>query len=96
MIDDIYHHQRLEGARLIIEKTQEIAKESGVPIDKIEWDYGSPIQDRDFHILSITSGSRRVNERFNDEELADFPGRVGTRNTIIKIRAMIKSLKQED
>lgn len=95
MIDDNnYYHQRLEGARLIIEKTQEIAKESSVSIDKIEWDKGFPIQDRDFHILSITSGGRRINERFNDEELADFPGRVGTRNTIVKIQAMIQSLKQ--
>lgn len=93
MIDESYHKQRLEGAHLIIKKAEEMAKELNISIDKIEWDKGATIRDRESHILTVTSGSRMIQEKFSDESLADFPGKVGTESTTKKIRKIIQCLQ---
>lgn len=95
MIDDRYKQQRLEGARLIIEKAKEIALEAKVSLDKIKWDFSAPIVERDFHVLMIISGNRNIQERFSDESLADFPGKVGTEITVKKIKNMIHALNRK-
>lgn len=93
MVNDSYRQQRLEGARLIIEKIKEIALEAKVSLNKIEWDSNAPIADRAFHTLMIISGNKSIQEKFSDESLADFPGKVGTESTIKKIKSMIHALK---
>ncbi len=93
MVDNSYHHQRIEGSHLIIEKVKEIALKSNIVLNKIEWNRGNPIAERDFHILEIVAGRKSIKERFSDESLADFPGKAGTENTIKKIRKMIQFLK---
>ncbi len=87
-----YQQQKLKGARLITQKIMEIAGEADIDINRIEWDGGTLIIDReDFHTLKIFAKNKSIQEKFHAGELADFTPNYG--DTIRKIRDVIRDLK---
>jgi hypothetical protein len=92
---DDYHKQRLEGARLIDEEIRMISKKYNVEDIEVEWDRGEKIVDRNFHILKVSCRGVTVETRLSDENLADFPGVVGTETTKGIIKKLILDLKNK-
>ena len=94
MSDDSYQQQRQEGAKLIIQKANQLAQNDNLKIDKIEWNHGQPIIDRANHVLSITANGKTVKDEFPDEWLADYSGRVGTEKANAVLSGIIHQLRQ--
>lgn len=92
MAENDYHEQRRLGAQEIVAMIRVTAHEAGLADIHCEWDYGHPMVERDNHILNLFFGKCSCQDTFSDEELADFPGKVGTERTKAKITAMIKTL----
>ncbi len=93
MSDDDLQKKRVEGAALIDKNAQDMARNLGVDITKIEWNLGREIIDRESHTLVIEGGGKSEEYDFDDSELINFAGKVGTALTLGKITTMIMSLK---
>lgn len=94
MTNDVYHQQRIDGARQIIEKANELAQLLGMTLDKCEWDHGQPIVYRRKHILWVASSGKTTTGEFPDEWLADYPGRVGMEKANAVLSEMIRRLRE--
>jgi hypothetical protein len=82
--------EREKGLRLIYEKAHEIAKEFNIEITiKDTYDF-----DKEICKLTITSSGKSSEGNFSEQEVEDFPGKVGTENTIKKLRKMISALRR--
>jgi len=90
-----YHKQRLEGVKLIDEEIRRIAKKYNVEDIEVEWDRGSEIVERDYHILKISSRGITVEAKIKDATLADFPGAEGIEITKGLIKKMLLDLKHK-
>lgn len=93
MSDDDLQKKRVEGAALIEKNAQDLARDYGIDITKIEWNLGREIIDRNSHHLVIEAGGKSEEYDFDDSELLNFSGKVGTALTLGKIATMIMSLK---
>ncbi len=82
-----------EGAGIAV-STQVL--EAGLTEIYCEWDHGQPAVERDSHTLKLASGKGSCQGTFSDEELADFPAKVGIKRTKSKLTAMIKALIKEN
>jgi hypothetical protein len=89
---DVYHQQRIDGARQLIEKANKLAKIRGIVLDRCEWDHGQPIVSRAKHILSVLSSGKTTTGEFPDDWLADYPGRVGIEKANAVLSEMIRRL----
>jgi hypothetical protein len=92
MTSDTYDQQRLDGARLIVERAIELAKAQGITLEKTEWDHGRAIGNRTKHTLSLTAKGKTITGELPDEWLADYPGRVGTEKATMMLKEMVRSL----
>jgi len=90
-----YAYQRLRGAKAIITEALTTAQKFELANITCIWDDGREIADSPAHILVISSGATSVRGSFTDEELADFPGKVGTESTKQKLHAMLYSLSKD-
>lgn len=93
MADREYDQQRSEGASMIESKLREFAKHEGIDVVSCVWNKGRPIQERDTHELVASTGPKNQSAEFSDEQLADYPGRVGTEHTEAMIREVVRRLK---
>lgn len=89
---NIYDKQRLDGARLIIDKAIELAKSKEITFQITEWDHGQAISHKAEHTLSLTAKEKTVSGKFPDEWLVDYPGRVGTEKANARLSEMINQL----
>lgn len=87
-----HHSQRVQGAREIIGKAKNFAKEKGLSMDSCVWDEGQEIVERLMHTLTITSGTKLSRGKFPDEWLADYPGKAGSEKTDALLMQMITGL----
>jgi hypothetical protein len=94
MSDDDLQKKRVEGAALIDKNAQDMARNFGVDITKIEWNLGREIIDRESHTLVIEAGEKTEEYDFDDSELINFAGKVGTALTLGKITSMVMSLRE--
>jgi hypothetical protein len=92
MNEQEYAAQRGAGAEQIIAKLRELAKEQGIEIDAATWAHGAPNVD---HALTISADGRMAIATFADEQLADYPGRVGTARTDAMLRELVQQLTRQ-
>jgi len=93
MSNDDLQKKRVEGASLIEKSIRDLAQDQGIDISKIEWNLGREIIDRSSHTLTIEAGGKTEENDFDDSELVNFSGKVGTALTLGKITSMILSLR---
>lgn len=93
MSDDDLQKKRVEGAALIKKNAQDMARDFGIDITKIEWNLGREIVERETHNLIVEADWKTEEYNFDDSELVNFSGKVGTALTLGKITTMIMSLK---
>lgn len=93
MTNDTYQQQRQEGARLIVQKGNELAQHHDIKLDKIEWNGGQPIARRTGHVLAATANDKTVTAEFPDEWLADYPGRAGTEKANAVLSEIMRQLR---
>ncbi len=92
MANNEHHSQRLQGAKEIIDKAHDLAKENGVSLDSCVWDERQEIVERVTHTLTITSGSKSSKGKFPDEWLISYPGKAGTEKVDLLLSEMIVAL----
>ena len=92
MANDEYQEQRIEGAKQIIEKAKDLAKDFGLTAINCEWDHGQKISSKVAHSLSIKSGGKQVTGKFPDEWLADYPGKAGNEKGNALLTGMVRQL----
>ena len=93
MSDDDLQKKRVEGAALIKKSVQDMARDYGLDITKIEWNLGREIIARESHTLVIEADLKTEESDFDDSELLNFAGKVGTALTLGKITTMVMNLK---
>ncbi len=89
MTEEEYATQRRAGSEQIIAKLREFAKERNIEIDAATWAPGAPAVD---HPLAVSADGKIATARFADEQLADYPGRVGTERTDAMLRELVQRL----
>ena len=87
-----YGEQRKKGALDIAALARTTAEEANITIVKCAWDNGQEMNEKSKHVLVLTSNENCVEAEFSDEQLADYPGRVGTEHTDSIILKMIRHL----
>ena len=93
MSDDDLQLKRVEGAALLEKSLQDMARDYGIDITKIEWNLGREIIARESHNLVIEADWKTEEYEFADSELVNFAGKVGTAITLGKITTMVMNLK---
>jgi hypothetical protein len=87
-----YKKQRLEGSKQIVAKLRELAKDRGFEIESIVWNRDGSLDERAAHELAISARGKSIIVKFSDEQLADYPGRVGTAKTDAMVRNIVADL----
>lgn len=88
-----YDDQRALRAEQIVERLKALAKERGVEITDCGWDDRGGVIEHARHELAANTKSKSVTATFSDEQLADYPGKVGTGATEGMLREMVNRLK---
>lgn len=93
MAEREYDQQRARGAEQIEGKLRDLAKHEGVEIKFMRRDGGGPIMRHNEHDLVVSTSTKTQTAKFSDEQLADYPGRVGTAHTEAMLREIVRRLK---
>lgn len=87
MTEEEFAAQRRAGAEQIIARLREFAKERNIEIDAATWTHGAPAVE---HTLAVSTDGKIAIARFADEQLADYPGQVGTERTDAMLRELVQ------
>ena len=81
-----------DGFKMISELAEDLTKQNGIILTAILLDGGKPARLTDYHVIELSVGDHFVSEKLHQEEIEDYPGRVGTELTRAKIGSAIERL----